>query len=484
VTHDDVDDVEVLGDLADARRDRRSTDVDWFERLYQAYLTVIGSIMAVVVATTFIGTDEISDAALERVAADGHWIVAGIAALAVLAGVRSGARGGPLTLEPPFVQHVLLSPADRDVALRAPAIRMLVNGSLAGALVGGLAGVTAAERLPVPTPALIASGAAAGAATTAIALGMAMAVAGRRFTVRRASLLGLPIAIIGGVAAGRVALAAVELDVIAIAIVVLGAAVAAGLGIASVGGLSVESSLRRAGLVSSLRLAVTRQDLRAVVLVHRRLTLDRSRSRPWFPVPRVPWPVWRRDMQSMARLPAPRLARIMAWCAVIGVASWGARTGTVALIVLAAVALHGLALDTLEGLAQEVDHPTAWLSLPGDPGRLLLDHLAAPATVLVILAIPLALALREPILLVTAPATAVVGASASIVMPPFEPWTNPMAPPESIGMTMIVRVAWPLVVTGIGLAPLLAGADPFPFIALAVGFVGWWLSRRKPVTHG
>jgi hypothetical protein len=479
----DVDDAQVLADLAATRRDRRSTGVDWFERLYQAYLTVIGSVMAVVVATTFIGTDEISDAALERVASDGHWVIAGLVGLAILAGARSGARGGPLTLERAFVQHVLLSPADRDIALHAPAVRALVNGSLAGALVGALVGVTAAERLPVATPALMAGGALAGATTVAIALGLAMAVAGRRFSVRSASLAALPIAVIGGVAAGRVALAAVELDVISMVVVVVGAAVLAFVGLTTVGGLSIESSQRRAGIVSSLRLAVTRHDLRAVVLLHRRLTLDRSRVHPWFKVPNVPWPVWRRDMQSMARLPAPRLARILAWCAVVGVACWGARTGTVALIALATFALHGLALDMLEGFGQEVDHPTAWLALPGDPGRVLLDHLAAPATVLVILSIPLAVLAQEPVLLVTAAATATVGAAASIVMPPFEPWSNPLAPPESVGVTMIVRVAWPLVVTGIGLAPLLAGPDPFPFICLAVGGVGWWLSKRKPVSH-
>lgn len=474
--------MEVVRELAAARRERRATDVHWFDRLYNAYLTIIGCGMTVIVAITFVGTDEVSEATMRRVAADGRWVVAALCGLIVVVGARSGARGGPMTLEPPFVQHVLMSPVGRDDALLEPARRMLVNGALIGAGAGALLGLVAAERLPVSTAGLLACGAVAGAASTATAIGLAMSVAGRRLAMPAALAVAVPLGAVAGITGGRAALSAVDLDVVSIIAVVAIGAVLALVGLASIGGLSMESSIRRAGIVTGLRLAVTRQDLRAVVLLHRRLSLDRSRAEPWFPTPPAPWPVWRRGMQSIARLPAGRVVRMLVLVGVVVVACWGAKTGTVALIAVAALALHLLAVDLDEALAQETDHPTAWLAHARDPGRLLLLHLAAPATVLVVVAIPLALVAGEPVLALTAPAAAVVGGAASIVMPPFEPWANPFAPPESIGMRMILRVVWPIAVTGAGLAPLLAGADPVVLIATLVGIVGWWLSRRRPPT--
>ena len=52
-------------------------------------------------------------------------------------------------------------------------------------------------------------------------------------------------------------------------------------GLLSVGGTSLEDSLRRAGLVAQLRFAVTVQDLRTVILLRRQLAAELPRSRPW-----------------------------------------------------------------------------------------------------------------------------------------------------------------------------------------------------------
>src|SRR3546814_7972687 len=62
--------MEVVRELAVTRRERRATDVHWFDRLYNAYLTIIGCGMTVIVAITFVGTDEVSEATMRRVAAD------------------------------------------------------------------------------------------------------------------------------------------------------------------------------------------------------------------------------------------------------------------------------------------------------------------------------------------------------------------------------------------------------------------------------
>ena len=54
------------------------------------------------------------------------------------------------------------------------------------------------------------------------------------------------------------------------------------------------------------------------------------------------------------------------------------------MIVVAGVALYLAAYDAAEPTAQEVDHPTRWESYPDSPGRLILQHLAASFTVMVV----------------------------------------------------------------------------------------------------
>lgn len=472
---------DVLRDLAAARRQRRTADIDWFEKLYQVYVTVIASIVAVVVASSFLGDEEVGASAVRRVADDGPIAVAVVCGLVVLAGARSAARGGPLTLEAPFVQHVLLAPVDRHLALREPAQEMLGRAAVAGSGAGAMAAFVAAERLPQSTVALVAASAVAGSATAVAAVGLALTLSGHRVRPVAASLAGTTVGALAGLAFGRAALAGVDADPLALVTSVVIAAVLAFSGLVSVGGLSIEAAQRRSGLVAGLRLAVTRQDVRAVVLLHRRLTLDRARVRPWVRVPRVPWPVSRRGWQSIARLPLRRLARMATLALVSFAAGWAAAEGNRALIVVSAAALHGVALDAIEPLSQELDRPTAWASLPDEPGRVLVRHLVAPASFLAVLALPVAI-LAGTVAPVTGVLAAVVGASCSVAMPPFEPWnTNVFMPPESIGMSMIIRAIWPLAVTTLGLVPLFTGASIVPFVAMVVGGATWWLRHRKPV---
>lgn len=507
-----------IGDLARARRHRRVSDADVFEQLYSAYLTVFGCGMVALVAAAFIGNDQVGASALHRVATDGPAIVGAMCAAALLVGARSGGRGGPLALEAAFVQHVLLAPVDRDHAMREPARRMLVQGAITGGVTGGLAGLVASERLPTPTAGLVAGGAGAGAITAIAAIGLAMLFAGRRLSMWMADALAVPLAAVSGYDIarhtsfspatwiGRLALTAVDANVGAAVLAgAFGLALAA-LGLWYVGDTSLEASLRRASLVSSLRFAVTRQDLRTVVLLQRRLAQDRSRATPWLRfTPPGPGAEWRRDWQGLMRLPSRRVARMTVLAGVAVAAGWATWQGTLAMVVVVGVALHALALDVIEPYAQELDHPTLWGSYPEAPGKILLRHLPAPAAVLVIAAIPVVAGVgmvAGRTVAAVAAATAlsgaigsVIGAAATVATPPFESSLVFVGAPEAVGMQVVFRLLWPVAVTIISVLPLLAahaalgkGQDPaaaatsaIPLIAIPVAAGATWLNLRKPV---
>ncbi|MEA3018598.1 MAG: hypothetical protein QOI47_122 [Actinomycetota bacterium] len=509
-----------LDDLNQARRARRTEDIDWFEQLYRAYVTVILTGLGVIYATTIIGDARVSRHTLARVAEHGPAVI-GLACLAALfAGARSGARGGPMALEAPFVQHVLLSPIDRDRALRLPARRLLRQAVLLGATVGALAGLVAGQRLPVRMIGLMAGAAGAGAATAAGTIGVAMLFSGRRLSMWLADLAVVPLA---GLAAadvarqtswspttwlGRLALAGVRAETApSAAAVVMAAALALG-GLAVVGRTSIEASLRRAGLVSGIKFAVNSQDVRTFVLLQRRLAQDHARATPWVRIRRGSnHPAWRRGWQGLLRLPARRLARMGVLAAVSIAACAGVWRGTTVLIVVAGLALHAVALDAVEPVAQELDRPTRWGSFPHLPGRLLLLLLTAPVALLAIVAIALVggvaavssgeIAGVVAIVALSACISSIVGGAATIATPAFQPSAvTALTPPEAAGMTLVFRMLWPVVVTTLGFTPLLvaraAAQRGDPPAAAALGVIGFlaipvvaaatWLQSRKPVT--
>jgi hypothetical protein len=511
-------DAAVLRELARTRRNRRLADVDLFEKLYQAYLTVITVGIIVAVSASIVGDDVVSSGTAARVVRDAPEVAGLVAALVLVIGLRSGSRGGPLTLEAPFIAHVLLSPLPRDVTLREPALRQVRQSMVLGAGTGGLAGMLTAQRLPFDHPPIVAWGAVAGAVLAAAATGCAMIVAG--LPVPRPVVHALCLALVGGSAAdlafdhawspgslvGRLATSGLTFDALGLLAIPAAAALVAG-GIAVVGGTSIEASRRRAGLVSQLRLAVTRQDLRTVVLLQRRLAQDMPRRRPWFKVPSGPtFPVFRRDLRSLARLPTVRVVRVLALTSLAvaaGVAVW---RGTTQLVLVMGLALWAAALDVIEPLAQEIDHPDRWAGYPVTPGDLLTRHLVAPGIALAVLTcIPVGVlaAVLEPgpvlqtggALLVPACAAAVLGAAASVAAAPFDPLASQSLMPETVGTQLVFRLAIPPGIAIIACLPILSAKDAATngvseFVAatqfllpigVLLGLTTIWLSRRKPV---
>lgn len=507
----------VLHDLARTRRRHRLADVDIFEKLYQAYLTVIAVGVVLVVGASAVGDEEVGAATVARLIDEGAAWVGAVGALVLIVGLRSGARGGPLTLEAPFVTHVLLSPVPRDRALRDPAIRLLGQATMLGAVVGAMAGVLASHRLPVDSVPLVGWAALAGAAVCLAAAGTAMVVAG--FPIARPVVHALSLALAAGSVAdiaagtswspgsiaGRLAIGGLDVDPVGFATLPVALALAVA-GVAVVGGTSIESAQRRAGLVSQLRFAVTRQDLRTVVLLQRRLAQDAARGRPWVRIPpgrRVP--VFRRGLHGLARMPLVRVLRVVALCTVAVAAAVGTWRGTTPLVVITGLALWAAALDVIEPLAQELDHPTRWAGYPVGHGDLIVRHLAAPLLTLVVVAcLPVAalavIAEPGPVLqtaggvLLPACAAAVLGAAASVAMGAFDITKVNSAMPEAIGTTMLFRAAWPpgiVVLASLpllsarsaadrGLAELPAATQYLVPVLVLLGVVGAWLTKRTP----
>jgi hypothetical protein len=370
------------------------------------------------------------------------------------------------------------------VALRGPALAQLRSRVFAGVVAGAVVGNLAFRRLPGKPAAWVAGGIAFGLLAAGVGMGAALLASGRRLRPVWAGLIGL--LLIGWSVAdwllhmtsspatllGRLGVAPLEHGTGALEILI-GAAVALallGAGLAAVGGTSLEASLRRAGLVAQLRFAVTVQDLRTVILLRRQLASELPRSKPWLALRRgrdrrglsPGRAVWRRGWQSFLRWPAARVARVAVLGLVAGTAVIGAWAGTTPLLVVAGFALLLAALDAIEPLAQEIDHPTQRALLPLRARALLRPHLVAPAAVVLITAVVGvlgALAASRDVkalevgLALAVPATlaALAGAAVSVITDPFAWVLNPVA--------QNLRAAAPFVLALLGVLPALAARE-------------------------
>ncbi len=420
-----------LRDLRRTRQQRRLGDTEWFDVAYRVYLFALGGLIAVVVASDaiggVIGDDVTSDDLLTR----GPSIAGVFIVVALALGLRSGADGGPVSIEVADVSHLLLAPIGRRDVMIRPVVQRIRSAMFSMALPAAVLGQFIAREVEGSRAAWAAAGAAFGAlagATFVASAVLSHALRSPRWlaTAVSALLLGwqgfaawatwvqasgaspssdLPDAVRAGPAnlAGSIGLWGIRqrgIDVAAV--IVIGAAVIGAIGVA--GRLRIEPLVRRGRLVSQLRFAATVQDLRTVVLLRRQLRAETLRSRPWFggrsmvpvaqrparrrstsvPAASLAAMVWRRGLRSLRRLPAARLARIATLAIVAGVCGSLAASATLLFLVGMLGALFLLGMESIEPLSQEVDRPDITDSLPIDRGHLFSLHLAAPAALLAV----------------------------------------------------------------------------------------------------
>ncbi|MCU0261835.1 MAG: DUF6297 family protein, partial [Ilumatobacteraceae bacterium] len=393
---------DALADLRRTRRSRRLGDVEWFDLAYRVYLTALLGGGAVLVVSGWVGDEPVTDRQLADVLAHGPAAIGVLAAIAIALGLRSGADGGPVSVESADVRHLLLAPLPRRRTLLQPYLQRLRTIVLAAAAVGAVAGNLAAQRLPGSGIAWAASGALAGAAIGSLYVSVAVVTHAARMarwlaTALAAVVVGVQVAAVVTEttgpfdAFGSLALWGYEqhpIDLLAVAVAVVLAGVAAGL----VGHLRLEPLVRRGELVSQLRFAVTVQDLRTVVVLRRQLRSETPRRRPWVRLGRGgatvgPAAARRRSLYSLARTPAPRLVRMLLLSAAAGLAVVATLRGTTPAVVAAALAGFVLGLDAIEPLSQEIDRADRTDALPVERGRLHLELLVGPAVLIAVVSL-------------------------------------------------------------------------------------------------
>ena len=478
-----------LKDLRRARRRNRIKDIHWIDALYRVYITALVGVIAVVFAVGKLPDDKLSTASLDKLADQGPAALGLLFAVAVAFGLRSGGRGGPLTLEAPVVQHEMLAPVPHEAVVRGPAFKQLRFMAFCGLIVGVIAGMLAGRQLPQGPvgPAVFAG--LTGAVVAVAAVGTAMLASGRR--VRWWLANAIAVVVIGWSVADVLAklktspltwlasLAFWPIRVTPIALVgVALALVVAALGFRAVADVSIEAARRRAGLVAQLRFAVTLQDIRTVVLLRRQLSQEKPRTTPWVRLRRASgtppnWrTIWRRDWRSYLRFPLPRLLRMVALAIIAGLSLGAMWRGVIPMFIVAGLALYLAAYDAVEPIAQEVDHPTRWESFPDDSGRLLILHLpaailtmmvicsiaAASALILVPSAVVLQLAL--PMIVATACASAVAAAVSTAMGSPDVAGLLGLGQ-DMLGFLLAARLVAPPAIVVVSLTPLLAaGSNP------------------------
>jgi hypothetical protein len=384
------------------------------EVLYRVYVGAIAAAVGLGLLAGAINEAPASASALEQIRVHAPPIIGIAIGIAILAGLRSGSHGGPLAIEPGEVQYTLLAPLDRGTALRPAALSQLRIVAICGGAFGAVVGNFTFRRFPGSPVEWIAALALFGALVPVAVLGAAMLGSGRRLRPLAAGGIGValtlwsvadlvfgwttsPSTMLGELATlplqhgARIALAAVGVA-LAVALV--------GLGLLGVGGILLEAARRRAALAAELRFSASVRDLRTVILLRRQLSSERPRRRPWLRVRSAgAHPIWRRGWQSLLRWPAMRVARVVAIAVAAGAVAAAAWKVSIVLAVLPGALLFVAALDLVEPLAQEADHPTRLELLPLDPGKISRRHLAAPS------------AAMAAVVLLAGTAAAIVGAS-------------------------------------------------------------------------
>ena len=425
-----------LKQLRRTRQRRRLGELDWYDIAYRVYLfALVGLVVVVWVSDTIDGA--IGDAVdTEDLLTRGPAVIGLLVVVAFALGLRSGADGGPISVEVADIRHVLLAPISQQSVMFRPIGQRLRAATFAVGLTGAVLGQLIATEVEGSRAAWAAACGAFGAIVGSTFISTAVLSHTLRVPRWLATLVATAVvawqavvawgiwndrtdglARIGpGNLAGRLALWGISqrgIDVIAIVVAVaMAAALALG------GRLRLEPLARRGELVSQLRFAATVQDLRTVVQLRRQLRSEVLRTRQWGqrhapsrPAPRAvtrsrPAPVaeakaatppataadalpdpsaivvWRRGVRSLRRLPVARLVRITLLAALTGVGGVLAYDSSPLFGLLLLGGLFLLGLECLEPLSQEIDRPDITDSFAIDRGWIYAHQLVAPAVFL------------------------------------------------------------------------------------------------------
>ena len=115
-------------------------NVAWGDLAYRVYTTALAVLVLTVFASGLVGDHRLTPTRPRPCAGEGPIWAGLLVAVALLVGVRSGVRSGPLALEAADVHHLLLAPLDRSRVLRTPAVSMIAYGAAGAAAVGALSG--------------------------------------------------------------------------------------------------------------------------------------------------------------------------------------------------------------------------------------------------------------------------------------------------------------------------------------------------------
>jgi hypothetical protein len=130
-----------------------------------------------------------------------------------------------------------------------------------------------------------------------------------------------------------------------------------------------------------MRFSASVQDLRSVILLRRQLASELPRRKPWLRLGggrASAFPIWRRDWQSLLRWPAVRVVRVVVIAVAAGAIAVAGFSQTPVLFVLVGPLMFIAALDLIEPLAQENEHPSRRDLLPLRPVTVMGRHLVAP----------------------------------------------------------------------------------------------------------
>ena len=427
-----------LKDLRRTRQRRRLGELDWYDIAYRVYLfALVGLVVVVWVSDAINGVigDSVDTADL---LARGPSVIGLMVVIAFALGLRSGADGGPISVEVADIRHVLLGPISQQAFMLRPIGQRLRAAAFAVGLTGAVLGQLIATEVEGSRAAWAAACGVFGAivGSTFISAGVlshALRVPRWAATIVATVLVAWQAAVAWGIwndntdgvarigpgnLAGRLALWGISqrgIDVIAIVVAVAMAAAALALG----GRLRLEPLARRGELVSQLRFAATVQDLRTVVQLRRQLRSEVLRTRQWGqrhsptrpasrpvtlshhvvpPPPKktgnvgdsaltkpAPSVVWKRGSRSLRRLPIARLVRIALLAAIAGAGAVLTYDSSPLFGLLMLGGLFLVGLECLEPLSQEIDRPDITDGFEIERGWIYAHHLVAPAIFLALI---------------------------------------------------------------------------------------------------